>query len=147
MCRKWQPTKYSCLENPMDRGIFWRATVHGLQSRKQLGDWAAARECDKLARKGGTAKKLPAWPEARLVGAVARTSRETAIRCWCGCLLASVMSNSLQPYGLQPASSSVHGILQARILEWVVISSSRGSSWFRDQIHISYVSRIGRQGP
>ena len=86
MCRKWQPTQYSWLENPMDRGILWQATVHGLQSRKRLGDWAAARECDKLARKGRTAKKLPAWPEARLVGAVARTSRETAIRCWCGCL-------------------------------------------------------------
>ena len=29
--------------------------------------------------------------------------------------------------------SSVHGILQARILEWVAISFSRGSSWPRDQ--------------
>ena len=38
----------------------------------------------------------------------------------------SVVSNSLQPYGLQPTSSSVHGIFQARILEQVAISSSRG---------------------
>ena len=30
---------------------------------------------------------------------------------------------------------SVHGILQARILEWVAISSSRGSSWPRDGAH------------
>ena len=28
--------------------------------------------------------------------------------------------------------SSVHGIFQARVLEWVVISFSRGSSWLRD---------------
>ena len=28
-----------------------------------------------------------------------------------------------------PSGSSVHGILQARILEWVAVSSSRGSSW------------------
>ena len=41
--------------------------------------------------------------------------------------------------------SSVHGILQARILEWVAIPSSRGSSWPRDQTHISYISCIGRQ--
>ena len=41
--------------------------------------------------------------------------------------------------------SSVHGILQARILEWVAMPSSRGSSQSRDQIHISYVSCIGRQ--
>ena len=32
--------------------------------------------------------------------------------------------------------SSVHGIYQARILEWVAISFSRGSSWPKDQIHV-----------
>ena len=32
--------------------------------------------------------------------------------------------------------SSVHGISQARILEWVAISFSRGSSWSRDQIWV-----------
>ena len=34
-------------------------------------------------------------------------------------------------------SSSVHGIFKARILEWVALSSSRESSWPRDQIHVS----------
>ena len=41
--------------------------------------------------------------------------------------------------------SSVHGILQARILEWVAMLSSRGSSQPRDQTHVSYVSCIGKQ--
>ena len=41
--------------------------------------------------------------------------------------------------------SSVHGIPQARILEWVVDSSSKGSSQPRDQSHIFYVSCIGGQ--
>ena len=36
------------------------------------------------------------------------------------------------------------GILQARILEWVAMPSSRGSSRLRDQTHISYLSCIGR---
>ena len=40
----------------------------------------------------------------------------------------SVVSDSLWPMDCSPPSSSVHGILQARILEWVVISFSRGSS-------------------
>ena len=40
--------------------------------------------------------------------------------------------------------SSVHGIFQARILEWVAISSSKGSCWPKDQTHISLVSCIGR---
>ena len=37
--------------------------------------------------------------------------------------------------------SSVHGISQARILEWVAISFSRGSSWPRNQTHDSYIGR------
>ena len=36
--------------------------------------------------------------------------------------------------------SSVHRILQARILEWVAISFSRGSSWPRDQTQVSRIA-------
>ena len=36
--------------------------------------------------------------------------------------------------------SSVHGILQAKVLEWVSISFSRGSSWPRDQIRVSCIA-------
>ena len=49
------------------------------------------------------------------------------------------------PMDCSPPGSSVHGILQAGILEWVAISSSRGSSQPRDQIHVSCISCIGRQ--
>ena len=38
--------------------------------------------------------------------------------------------------------SSVHGILQARILEWVAMPSFRGSSRPRDQTHVSCGSCI-----
>ena len=38
--------------------------------------------------------------------------------------------------------SSVHRVLQARILEWVAIPSSRGSSPSRDQARVSYISCI-----
>ena len=37
--------------------------------------------------------------------------------------------------------SSDHGISQARILEWVAISSSRGPFQPRDQTHVSYIDR------
>ena len=37
-------------------------------------------------------------------------------------------------------SSSVHGILQARILEWVAISYSRGSSPPRDRTQVSHIA-------
>ena len=39
-----------------------------------------------------------------------------------------------------PPGSSVNGILQARILEWVATSSFRGSSWPRDWTCISWIS-------
>ena len=43
------------------------------------------------------------------------------------------------PMDCSPPGSSVHGILQARILEWVAISSSRGSSWPRDWTYVSCI--------
>ena len=44
----------------------------------------------------------------------------------------SAVSDPLQPRGRGPPGSSVRGILQARILEWVVVIFSRGSSQPRD---------------
>jgi len=44
----------------------------------------------------------------------------------------SIVSESLQPMDYSVPGSSVHGILQARILEWVAISFSRGSFQPRD---------------
>ena len=44
-----------------------------------------------------------------------------------------------------PPGSSVHGILQARILVWVAMSSSRGSFQPKDQTRVSYVSCVGRR--
>ena len=41
-----------------------------------------------------------------------------------------------------PPDSSIHGIFQARVLKWVAISFSRGSSWPRDQTQVS--RRAGR---
>ena len=42
---------------------------------------------------------------------------------------------------LSPPGSSVHGISQARILEWFAISFSRGLSQPRDQTQISCIGR------
>ena len=47
--------------------------------------------------------------------------------------------------GCSPPGSSVHGILQARNLEWVAMPSSRRSSLPEDRTHVSYVSFIGRR--
>ena len=41
------------------------------------------------------------------------------------------------PVGCSPPGSSVHGIFQARVLEWFAISFSRGSSRLRDLTQVS----------
>ena len=48
------------------------------------------------------------------------------------------------PMDCSPPGSSVHGIRQARILEWVVISFSTGSSQPGDRTQVSFVSCLGR---
>ena len=44
------------------------------------------------------------------------------------------------PVDCSPPGSSVHGIFQARELEWVAISFSRGSSRPRDQTQVSLIT-------
>ena len=56
---------------------------------------------------------------------------------WLVCLVAQSCLTLRDPTDCSPPGSCVHGILQARILEWVAVSSSRGSSWPRDQIWVS----------
>ena len=61
------------------------------------------------------------------------------------CLVTQSCLTLCGPMGCSLPGSSVHGILQARILEWVAMSSSRGSPQLRDRTRLSSVSCIGRQ--
>ena len=66
------------------------------------------------------------------------------LTCVCAKWLQSCPS-LCDPIDCSPQGSSVHGILQERILEWVAISSSKGSSQPKDQTIVSCVSCVGRQ--
>ena len=108
------PLQYSGLGNPVDRGA-WQAIVHGVvRVRHDL------------------ATKPPLPPQLLLGGG----NVEMLLMLFCiGCVnvSCSVMSDLYNPMDCSPpGSSSVHGISQARILEWVAISSSRGSSHPKD---------------
>ena len=70
---------------------------------------------------------------------------------WCFVFSSRDMRESLQscptlcdPMECSPPGSSVHGILQARILEWDALPASKGSSQPRDRTHIPYMSCISR---
>ena len=63
----------------------------------------------------------------------------------CVCSVAQLCLTICNPMDCSPPGSSVHGIFPARMLEWIAISCSRGSSWPRDWTHIFCGSCIGRQ--
>ena len=67
--------------------------------------------------------------------------RSTEKGCVHACVLSpSVVSDSCGPSECGPPGASVHGVFQARILEWVAISYCRGSRP-RDQTHLSCIGR------
>ena len=63
-------------------------------------------------------------------------------KCFVPCLVPQSCPTLCDLTDYSPPGSSVLGILQARILEWVTMSSSRGSSQPRDRTHISNASCI-----
>ena len=74
-----------------------------------------------------------------------------SITNYCGCVGAGVHSVAqlypalYDPIDCSLPGSSVRGIFQVRILEWVAISYSERSFRPKDQTHISYISCTGRQ--
>ena len=56
------------------------------------------------------------------------------------CCVVAKSCPTLQPHGRSLPGSSVHGILQARILEWVAIPFSRASSWPMDWTQVSCIT-------
>ena len=110
------PLQYSRLENPMDRGAQW-ATVHGVTK-----NWTQL----KRLSMHGTQNSIPLE--------ISQTQNASSFLC-------SVAQSCLTLCNLTDCSlpgSSVHGIFQARILEWVSISFSWGSSQPMNQTCSSY---------
>ena len=76
--------------------------------------------------------KAGMW-EKRPVGHVEKKN----VKAPCGGSHVLSYLTACDPMDCSPPGSSVQGILQARMLEWVAMPSSRGSSQPRDQIHVS----------
>ena len=61
--------------------------------------------------------------------------------CVCLCILVAQLYPTLcDPMDCSSPGSSVHGVLQARILEWVATPFSRGSSQHRDRTQVSHMA-------
>ena len=113
--RKWQPTPVLLL-----------GKSHGQRSvvGSMVGTWFASMGLQRVGHDWATSLHL------MCACSVIESESEVAQSCLTLC----------DPVDCSPPGSSIHGILQARILEWVTISFSRGSSRPRDQ---TQVSRIG----
>ena len=84
------------------------------------------------------------WPDFNF--STVLWQHESFLGCFSFCNLlllfsCSVMSDFLHHVDCGLPGPSVHGILQARTLEWVAMPSSRGSAWPRDRTCVSYIGR------
>ena len=120
------PLQYSCLENPMDLGAWWK-TVRGVtKSQTQLSDWTELNVNNNQTSLTLQKYVIPdlflnTWEKVKM-------------------LVAQSCPTLCDPITYSLPGSSVHGILQARILERVAIPFSRGFSWPRDRMHFSYIA-------
>ena len=56
------------------------------------------------------------------------------------CFVAQLCPTRCNHVDCSPPGSSIHGILYARILKWVAMPSSRGSSQPKDRTQVSYIA-------
>ena len=129
--RKWQPTQCSCLENPRGRRAWWAAVSGVTQSRTRL-KWLSS------------SSSLFPSPHFTFVFNTIPCFQPLLILIF-KCVLSCSVISDCHSMDCSPPGSSVHGIVQARILEWVATSYSRGISRLRDQICISWYSCSGRE--
>ena len=155
MCREGNdnPLQYSCLENSIDGGA-WEAAVHGVaESRTWLSDFTFTFHFHALEKEMVIHSRVLAW---RIPGTeepsglpsmgshrIGHDWRYLAAAADILCVYVWVVQSCqtlCDPTDYSSPDSSVHGILQARILEWVAVSFSRESSQPRDWILVSCIA-------
>ena len=126
-------------------GALWFISVCNITpDRVQKGDWSRARSLAVLS-------DCPHLPQAIVQGCEETKASEagpSTLPCplavqslqWCPTLR--------DPVDCSPPGSSAHGILQAGVLQWAAMASSRGSCWLRDQNQcLPSPALAGRLGP
>ena len=145
---------------PVDKGsvaevieILGRSALEGSRLLGQGIRWLIIKDRYILPTSRGASTKTPQIHKSPLVNDFPYSSRTG--RCCeeqpislpflltkqvCAYLLSCVQFFLCDSMDCSPLGSSVHGILQARALEWVAMPSSRGSSQPRDQTKVSHIA-------
>ena len=144
------PLQYSCLEYPRDGGAWW-ATIYGVaQSRTRL-KWLSSSSIFilvyesfftivslRMVCRKQNLSALPVELEGKDRGNQIPFNSSWVYSC---ARLCRTLCDSLD---CSPPGSSVHGILQARVLQWVAFFFSGEASPPRGSTHVSCVACIGR---
>ena len=141
LLKKKQFKSWSSFVTRCDSTLAWRIPGTGEPGGlPSLGSHRVVHDRRDLA-----AAAVTAPPDQRLK-AVIRTHIYKAADSWhsifhnvfcCCCWVSQACLNLGDPVDCSPPGSAVHEISQARILEWVASSFSKGSYWSRDQTHVS----------
>ena len=141
------PLQYSCLENPMDRGA-WEAAVHGVT--KVGHDWATSLSLFTFTHWRRNWQPTPVFlpgesqGQQSLVGCSLWGRTESDTTDWSDLAAAVLVAQSsptlYDPMDCSLPGPSIHGILQARIVDLVAIPFSRGSSQPRDWTWVSWLA-------
>ena len=124
---EWKFKSDMCTLLYLKQHAFHETTIKAMQEKKSNASWPNKRWSILCLR-------YPVW---------CHLPHEAA--CLCSKSIQSCLT-LCEPMRLcRSLGSSVHRILQARILEWVAIPFSRESSWPRGRTHVSHVSCIGRR--
>ena len=116
---------------------FLPGECHGQRSLAGSSPWGC-KESDMIYLVSG----IVGWTMSTCLACFSPAAAEG--HCWPG-MCAKSRLTLCDPMNCSPLGSSVHGILQARILEWVATLSSGESSWPKDRTRVSCISCNGRR--
>ena len=115
-----------------------------------LGEWGSLGRCQLIITASVFVSQSPLGPVKRQPNPPpGQITRSVLCLCsysiWfsylvCMCLVIQSCLTLCNPMDCSPPGSSVHGILQVRILEWVAMPSYKGSSQPRDWTQVSYIA-------
>ena len=132
------PLQCSCLENPRGGRAWWAAVYGVAQSRTRLKRLSSSsskvRDWQKRKGRFSVRRIFNSFPFSQSILVI------ILLLCVCMCLVTQLRLALCDLMDCSRPGSSVHGILQARVLECVAISFSRGSSSPREQICVSCIA-------
>ena len=142
----------------MDREA-WRAAINGVaKSQTWLSDWTELNWTESQAIERTRIRAYLERESSHSERDGEALLRTEVMLCWgqrlgratmepvCLCAKSLQLCPTLfDPVECNLPGSSLHGVLQARLLEWVATPFFRGSSPPRDRTHVSYVSHVGRR--